>query len=83
MKLVENCEEPLKNKSKTYYVRKDDNWSNYDNWKNGLRTRGYVILDSYPKFFRTASRNNYIRGNSKLTRQGSNFRDGSKLGSNF
>ena len=70
MKVVENHEEPDKEESKTYHVRNDDNRSRYDNWRNDLKTRGYVRLDSYPKFFKTASRNNYIRNNSSFARQG-------------
>ena len=48
MKVVENREESFKKESKTYYVRDDNNRSRYDNWRNDLRSRGYVRLDSHP-----------------------------------
>ena len=50
-----------------------------DNWKS----KGFVRSDSHPRFFRTASKNTYVRDNSKFSRQGSNFRDNSRPGSNY
>ena len=47
-----------------------------------MRSRGYVKSDSYPKFFRTASKNNYIREKSNYWRQNSNARSISKPGFN-
>ena len=46
-------------------------------------TKGFVRSDSNPRFFRTASKNTYVRDNSKFSRQGSNFRDNSRLGSKY
>ena len=57
MKVFENREEPFKKEDKTYYVRDDNNRSRLDNRRNDMRVRGYVRSDSYPKFFRTASKN--------------------------
>ena len=66
MKAAENCQEPFKKVNKTFYVRNDDNRSRNDNWRNDLRSRRYVGLDSYPKFFRTTSKNNYVIDSSNL-----------------
>ena len=66
MKVVENREEPFKNENTTYYVwNTDDNGSRKDNWKS----KGFVRSDSHPRFFRTASKNTYVRDNSKFSRQ--------------
>ena len=82
MKVVQNIEEPFKKESKTYYIRDDNDRSRYDNWRNDLRTRGYVRSDSHPKFFRTTSKNNYVRDSSKFRIQNSNVRSNSKPGYN-
>ena len=88
MKVAENREEPFKEKKgittnflekDTYYIQNtDDNRSRRDNWKP---TR-YVRSDSRPGFLRTASKNNYMRDNSKF-RRGSDIRSGSLPGSKF
>ena len=43
-----------------------------DNWR---KSKGFLRSDSNKRFFRTASKNTYVRDNSKFSRQGSNFRD--------
>ena len=73
MKDAENCQEPFKKVNKTFYVRNDDNRSRNDNWRNDLRSRGYVRSDSYPKFFRIASKNTYVTDKSKFAQKGTNF----------
>ena len=84
MKVVENREEPFKKENTTYYIRNtEDNRSRMDNWRNDLKSKGFVRSDSNPRFFRTASKNTYVRDNSKFSRQGSNFRDNSRPGSNY
>ena len=83
MKVVENREEPFKNENTTYYVwNTEDNRSGMDIWRNYLKSKGFVRSDSNPRFFRMALENTYVRDNSKFSRQGSNFRDNSRLGSN-
>ena len=67
MKVAENSAEPFKKKEGTttdyqedtnYYVwNTDDNRGRRDNWK----PKGYVRSDSHPRFFRTASKNTYVR----------------------
>ena len=72
IKVVENCEEPFKKENTTYYVRNNENnRSRMDNWKS----KGFVRSDSHPRFFRMASKNTYVRDNSKFSRQGSNLGD--------
>ena len=79
MKVVENFEEPFKKDTTTYYVQNpDDNRSRKDNWK----AKSFVRSDSHPRFLRTASKNTYVRDNSRFSRQGSNFRANSRTGSN-
>ena len=59
-----------------YYVRNDNNRSRYDKWKKDLSAKGFVRSGSHPKFFRTASKNQYVRDSSKLrsnSRPGSDF----------
>ena len=63
MKVVENHEEPFKKENTTYYVcNNENNRSRMDNWK----VKGFVRSDSNPRFFRMASRNTYMRDNSKF-----------------
>ena len=50
-----------------------------DNWKS----KGYVRSDSHPRFFRTASKNTYVRDNSRVDRRGSNARSNLRSGGNF
>ena len=65
MKVVENCEEPFKNENTTYYVRNtDDSRSRKENWKS----KGFVRSGSHPRFVRMASKNTYVRNNSKFSR---------------
>ena len=65
MKVIENWNEVFKNDNTTYYVwNTDDNRSRRDDKK----TKGYVRSDSHPRFFRTASRNTYVRDNSRFRR---------------
>ena len=79
MKVIENQNEVFKKEDTTYYIQNtDDNRSRRDNWK----PKSYVRSDSLPGFFRTASRNTYVRDNSRF-RRGSNARSGSKSRGNF
>ena len=48
------------------YVRNEDNRSRYKIWKISLESKGYVSSRSNPKFFRTKSKNTYVRDNSKF-----------------
>ena len=66
----------------TYYVRDENNRSRIDNWRNDMRAKRYVRYDAYPKFFRTASKNHYVREKSNFGRQNSNARNNSKPGYN-
>ena len=70
IKVTDNREE-IFNRDKEYktnYVRNEDNMSRYKNWKNSLETKGYVRSRSNPKFFRTKSKNTYVRDNLKFGR---------------
>ena len=81
MKVAEDWEEPFKKENTTYYV-----WNTVDNRRrmdNSRKSKGIVRSDSNPRFFRIAFKNTYVRDNSKFSRQGSNFRDDSRLGSNY
>ena len=78
--IAENREEPFQKKESmthyqedtTYYVwNTNDNRSRKDNWK-----KSFVRSDSRPGFFRTASRNTYVRDNSR-------FRKGLQPGGKF
>ena len=81
MKVAENRKEPFKEKKgtttnyledDTYFVwNTEDNKSRRDNWK----PTKYWRSDSRPGYLRTASRNNYVRDNSRF-RRGSNIRSG-------
>ena len=82
MKVVENKEEPFKKENRTYFVRDENNRSRYDDWRKDLSSRGYVRSDSYPNFFRTQSKNNYLRDSSKLGRQSMDYRGNSRPGYN-
>ena len=64
IKVVENRDEPFSKENKTFYMRNDENRSRYNNWKNSMESQGYVRSKSNPKFFRTQSKNNYVRDNS-------------------
>ena len=63
MKVVENREEPLKTyyqEDTTYRVRNDGgNRSRRDDWNQ----KSYVRSSSRPGYYRTASRNSYVRDN--------------------
>lgn len=67
--VVKNREEPFKKENRAYFVRDENNRSQYDDWRKDLSSRGYVRLDSYPNFFTTQSKNNYLRESSKFGRQ--------------
>ena len=69
MTVLENREEPFKKESRAYFVRDENNRSRYNDWKRNLTSRGYVRSNSYPNFFRTQSKNNYLRYSSKFGRQ--------------
>ena len=44
MKVVENFEEPFKRENTTYYVwNTEDNRSRMDNWRNDLKSKGFII----------------------------------------
>ena len=63
MKVVENREELFGKDTTSYYVQNpDDNRSRKDRWN----TKKFVRSDSRPGFFRTASKNAYMRDNSKI-----------------
>ena len=44
---------------KTNYVKNEDNRSHYNSWRKDLNTKGYVRLNSNPKFSRTQSKGTY------------------------
>ena len=93
MKVAEDGEDPFKEnkhtipyylEDDTYYVQNtDDNRSRRDNWRNDLKSKGYVRSDSHPRFFRMASKNTYVRYNSRFDRRGANVRSDSRSGGNF
>ena len=74
MKVAENQENSFKKASNIYYIRNEDNTSRYDHQRNDLKSRGFLRPDSNKKFFRTASKNNYARDDSKFGKQGLNIR---------
>ena len=80
IKVVEHYEELFKKEDKTYYVRNGDNRSRLDSWRNSTKANGYKRSTSFPKFFRTASKNNYIRERSNFGRQNLNLRSNSRQG---
>ena len=73
MKVAENRKDSFK-ENKTFYVRNEINISRRDNWQNDMKAKGFLRSDSYPKFFKTASKNNYVRERSSVGRKGSNIR---------
>ena len=68
MKVVENREEPFKThyqEDTTYYVKNNEgNRSRRDD----LNQKNYARPSSCPAFYRTASRNRYVRDNSNFRR---------------
>ena len=86
LKVIENREEPFNKETQAFYTRTDDTRSRYDSWRRNLKSDGFRRSDSNPMFFRTASKNRWIRDNSKFggrsgARPGSNFRSGNRPGS--
>ena len=77
MKVAENREEPIKKEQKAFYV-KDDNRARLDKWRNDMRAKGFVRSESNPRYFRTASRSNYVRDRSNFGRQNLNARSNSR-----
>ena len=71
MKVVENREEPFTN---TFYVQNPEDRSRRGKWD----AKKFVRSNSRPGYFRTGSKNMYMRDNSKFSRQGSSFRYASK-----
>ena len=70
IKVIENCEEPFKQENTTYYVRNtEDNRSRMDNWRGDIKSKGSVRSYSNSRFFRMASKNTYVRDNSKFSRK--------------
>ena len=89
MKVADNREEPFKKKEGTTTYYQEDTYLKYVQNTNGNRSRRdnwqlkcYVRSDSCPGFFRTASRNNYVRNISRF-RRGSNMRTGPLPGGKF
>merc|ERR1712115_92879 len=82
MKVVENRDEPFKKESEAYFGRVGNNRSRYDDWRNDIKSRGYVRSDSHPNLFRTQSKSNYVNDSSMFGRQNSNFRSNSRPGYN-
>ena len=82
MKVVENRDELFKKESKAYFIRGENNRSRYDDWRKDISSKGYVRSDSYPNFFRTQYKSNYLRYSLKVGRQNSNFRSNSRPGYN-
>ena len=63
----------------TYSVRNgEDNRSRRDDWNS----KSYVRSSSHPGYYRTASRNNYVRDNSSFWK-GFQARSGSQSGGRF
>ena len=58
--VAENFDGPFETENKMFYARNEDNRSRYNNWKNSLKSKGYVRSYSNPRFFRTASKDNNI-----------------------
>ena len=82
LKIIDHREEPFANKDTlTNYVRNDENRSRYDDWRKKIRSEGYRRSESNPKFFRTASKNNWKRDNSKFSGRSSSrpYRDSSRF----
>ena len=48
-----------------------------------MNSKGFVRSSSNPKFFRTLSKNTYVRDNSRFDRRGSNVRSDLQSGGNF
>ena len=71
MKAVKICEEPFTN---TYYVQNTEDRSRRGKWD----AKKFVRSNSRPGYFRTGSKNMYMRDNSRFSRQGSSFRYASK-----
>jgi len=69
LKIVDHREEPFAPfaNRETYYTRNDENRSRYDDWRNKIRSEGFRRSESNPKFFQTASKNNWKRDNSKFS----------------
>ena len=87
MKVAENREEPFKKKESTTYYQEDTtyyvwNTDDYRSRRDKWKPKSYVRSDSRPGFFRAASRNTYVRDNSRF-RRGSNKRSGSQSGGKF
>jgi len=89
LKIVDHREEPFASKeTPTYYTRNDENRSRYDDWRKKIRSEGYRRSESNPRYFRTASKNNWKRDNSKFggrrssrpSRDSSRFRSKSRNG---
>merc|ERR1712105_299278 len=65
----------------TYYTRNDENRSRYNDWRKQIRSEGFRRSESNPKFFRTASKNNWTRDNSKFGGRSNSrpYRDSSRF----
>ena len=78
MKVDKNCEQPFIKDNNTYYVQNtEDNRSRKGTWN----FKKFVRSDSRQGYFRTGSKNTYMRDNSRFSRQGSSFRYNSRPGS--
>merc|ERR1712030_6757 len=65
----------------TYYTRNDENRSRYDDWRKQIRSEGFRRSESNPKYFWTASKNNWKRDSSKFGGRSSSrpYRDSSRF----
>ena len=78
MKVVDNHDVLISKDTDSYYVQNtDDNRSRRDRWN----AKKFVRSDSRPGYFRTVSKNAYVKDNSKFFKQGSSFRYNSRPGS--
>merc|ERR1711984_21943 len=85
LKIEDHREEPFapfaNRETETYYTRNDENRSRYDDWRMQIISEGFRRSESNPKFFRTASKNNWKRDSSKFGRRSSSrpYRDRSRF----
>merc|ERR1712105_567058 len=85
LKIVDHREEPFtpfaNRETATYYTRNDENRSRYDDWRKKIRSEGFRRSESNPKYFRTASRNNWKRDSSKYGGRSTSrpYRDSSRF----
>merc|ERR1712030_48163 len=66
LKIVNHRDEPFTNRDTTTHYMRDDDRSQYNNWRNKIQSEGFRRSESNPQFFRTASRGRYQRDNSRF-----------------